>query len=162
VMLRIHRHADDIVEVEHLDAWVHRVARSAIIDFYRRRAARPETPVDIADDAAETIPALDEAAETDDAGSDLAGCLSPLIARLPEKYREALELTEIGGLSQVEAAQRLGLSTSGMKARVQRARGRLRELLLQCCHVELDRRGGVTDYEPRPGGCGPCAARSGR
>jgi RNA polymerase sigma-70 factor (ECF subfamily) len=80
--------------------------------------------------------------------------MRPLVSRLPDKYREALELTEFEGLSQVAAAERLGLSTSGMKARVQRARGQLRDLLLDCCQVELDRRGGVAAFRSRAGGCG--------
>ena len=139
-------------EFEHLGAWVHQVTRSAIVDFYRRRAARPELPAGIELD--EPAPA----APDDEPRTDLAECMRPLVSRLPDKYREALELTEFEGLSQVAAAERLGLTTSGMKARVQRARGQLRELLLDCCHVELDRRGGVADYQARAGDCGRCDA----
>jgi hypothetical protein len=43
-----------------------------------------------------------------------------------------------------------------MKARVQRARGQLRDLLLDCCHVELDQRRAVTEIQPRRGPCGNC------
>lgn len=73
--------------------------------------------------------------------AELAGCLAPLIARLPETYREALALTEFQGITQAEAGARLGLSVSGMKTRVQRGRGQLKDLLLDCCHIELDSRG---------------------
>ena len=88
--------------------------------------------------------------------AELAGCVSPLIARLPEIYREALEVTEIQGITQAQAAVRLGLSTSGMKTRVQRGRGQLKDLLLDCCHIELDRRGGVTAYRSKRGSCATC------
>jgi RNA polymerase sigma-70 factor (ECF subfamily) len=162
VMLRVHRHADDIAQIEHVSAWVHRIAHSAIVDFYRRQGARRELPVDLPAerDGAAVLAAGEEPSESAGLRSELAPCVAPLLARLPDKYREALKLTEIDGLSQVEAARQLGLSSSGMKARVQRARGHLRQLLLECCHVELDRRGGITDYEPRPGGCGPCHRRT--
>ncbi|WP_220448470.1 sigma factor-like helix-turn-helix DNA-binding protein [Nonomuraea mesophila] len=50
---------------------------------------------------------------------------------------------EYEGLTQSEAARRLGISVSGMKSRVQRARGRLRELLTGCCAVAMDARGAV-------------------
>src|SRR5215204_3614787 len=53
VMLRIYRHAGEIDEVEYLSAWVHRIGRSAVIDYYRRRAARPEIPAEISDDVNE-------------------------------------------------------------------------------------------------------------
>jgi RNA polymerase sigma-70 factor (ECF subfamily) len=36
-----------------------------------------------------------------------------------------------------------------MKARVQRGRGKLKDVLLDCCNVELDHRGGLLDYERR-------------
>jgi RNA polymerase sigma-70 factor (ECF subfamily) len=156
VMVRIQRHADEMNEFEHVGAWVHQVARSAIVDFYRRRAARPEQAAGSGGDVSELQILADVEASDGDARTELATCLQPLVQRLPDKYREALELTELSGLSQVAAAEQLGLSTSGMKARVQRAREKLRELLLECCHVELDRRGGVAAYKARAGGCGPC------
>jgi RNA polymerase sigma-70 factor (ECF subfamily) len=73
---------------------------------------------------------------------------------LPEPYSQALILTEYEGLSQKEMAERLGISFSGAKSRVQRARRKLRDLLLQCCHFELDRRA-FLDYYPYCRGCNP-------
>jgi RNA polymerase sigma-70 factor (ECF subfamily) len=158
VMLRIHRHSADLERVERMGAWVHRIAANAIADHYRRPARR-ELPSGQAGDVPEAAaePALDEP-DTDALRLELASCLAPLLEHLPPIYREALELTEFGGVSQVEAAERLGLSVSGMKARVQRARGQLRALLLDCCHVELDRRRSVTEIQPLRGPCGTCGA----
>lgn len=155
VMVRIHRHAGEIEEFEQVGAWVHQVTRTAIVDFYRRRAARPEQAAGTSAELGESqlLAALDST-PPETTRSELARCLRPLLAQLPDKYREALELTEFEGLSQVAAAERLGLSTSGMKARVQRARMQLRNLLLECCDVELDRRGGVAGYHARADGCG--------
>ena len=56
-------------------------------------------------------------------------------------------LTEFEGLTQKAAAEHIGLSLSGMKSRVQRGRAQLRGKILECCHIEFDRRGGVADYE---------------
>lgn len=82
-------------------------------------------------------------------------CLDPLLAQLPDKYREALELTDVQGLTQAAAAARIGLGISGMKTRVQRGRAQLKLLLTQCCEIELDRRKGVINYHPLPtGDCG--------
>ena len=80
--------------------------------------------------------------------------MAPLMTELADVDREALRLVEVDGVTQVEAARRLGLSVSGMKSRVQRARSRLRSVVEACCRVELDRRGGLVDYEPRGQGCG--------
>jgi len=70
-------------------------------------------------------------------------------ACLPQKYAEALLLSDLEGLTQHEVAARLGLSLSGAKSRVQRARRLLREAFLRCCHFEFDRRGHIIDYGPR-------------
>lgn len=81
--------------------------------------------------------------------SELASCLGSMIDRLDEPYREAIVLTEIDGMSQVEAADRIGLSISGMKSRVQRGREHLKAIIRGSCRVELDARGGVVECDPR-------------
>ena len=90
------------------------------------------------------------------------------VAGLPEPYREALLLTEYEGLTQQQLAERVGISLSGAKSRVQRGREKLKQILLDCCHVELDRRGGIIDYQGQcdccaNGHCGPdCAPGCGQ
>lgn len=149
VMLRIHRHAREGGHPHALGAWVHQIARNAITDHYRRAANRREQPAGIELDDEPSAP---ESAD-DAARSGIAACLRPLLAELPRGQREAVTLTELGGLSQVEGARRLGISTSGMKSRVQRGRAQLRELLVACCEINLDRRARITSYEPRRGAC---------
>ena len=94
---------------------------------------------------------------------ELAPCLTPFVARLDEPYRSALELTDVQGFTQHEAARIAGISFSGMKSRVQRGRTRLRAMMVRCCEVELDTRGVVIDYVVRDTSvCGqkPAAADS--
>ena len=67
---------------------------------------------------------------------------------LPPTHREILELTELDGLTQQEAATHLGLSLPGAKSRAQRARALLRARLMDSCAPELDARGGVMAYRP--------------
>jgi RNA polymerase sigma-70 factor (ECF subfamily) len=144
-LLRLYRAAHDLHDELALDAWMYRIARTAIIDHHRRAAARPQ-PVDIGRGMEE--PAADEPEEPR-AAESLATCLSVLLDRVPEHYRRALELTELGGLTQERAAVELGLSTSGMKSRVQRGRRLLREQVTRCCEVALDTHGALADVEPR-------------
>jgi RNA polymerase sigma-70 factor (ECF subfamily) len=58
-----------------------------------------------------------------------------------------MKLADIEALSQQEVADRTGISLSGAKSRVQRARQQLREMILDCCKVERDARGNVVDCE---------------
>lgn len=151
VMLRIHRNASELEHPSAIAAWVHQVARNAITDHYRRASHRREQPagIELGDDAPGSADPDEDAAR-----SEIAGCLRPLLDELPSAHRQALALTELGGLSQADAARQLGMSSSGMKSRVQRGRAQLRELLVACCEITLDRRARITGYEPRSRACG--------
>jgi RNA polymerase sigma-70 factor, ECF subfamily len=165
VLLRIHRRIDTLDQADRLDAWAYQITRNAIVDHYRSRARRGEASSDDAGVSAvvaeRAVPPADDAEEVE-SGRELAACLTPLLERLAEPYRRAVGLVELEGVPQAQAAARLGISTSGMKSRVQRARRQLKALLLECCHVELDRRGSVVDYGVRDGGCGACGPSSGQ
>jgi len=69
-----------------------------------------------------------------------------MIEQLPDKYREAMMLTELEGMTQKDLSNQLGISFSGAKSRVQRGRGELKELLTACCHIEADHYGNTIDY----------------
>jgi RNA polymerase sigma-70 factor, ECF subfamily len=139
VFMRIHAHADTLKEPTKLESWIYQITRNAVVDYYRSRKPEQEVP--------ETLPAQDEL-EEDDLAHQLAPCLRGMIQELPDKYREAIVLTEYEGLSQSDLAARLDLSFSGAKSRVQRAKEQLKGILLQCCHFELDRLGKIIDYAP--------------
>jgi RNA polymerase sigma-70 factor, ECF subfamily len=112
----------------------------------RERPAGPEIELD------RPTPALPEPGPAE-LRAELAACLEPLLAQLPPIYRDALRLTDLDGLTQADAAARVGLSRSGMKTRVQRARAQLKALFACCCEIELDPRGGVIDYQPNNDAC---------
>jgi RNA polymerase sigma-70 factor (ECF subfamily) len=160
ILLRLVRHRQSLHTADNPGAWMLRVAASAIVDHYRHQSAERQAleRFQTEPENLETYPANDGADETTTA--ERSACLIPLLQNLPQAYREALLLTDIRGLTQNEAARQLGLSASGMKSRVQRGRAQLKQALLRCCEVELDRRGAVLDYRRRlqdcDGGCGRC------
>ena len=149
VFVKVHTRIDTLEDEARLAPWLYQITRNTLTDHYRRSPA-PQTGLDGVESAA---------AEADyDAAALISKSLRDLVDRLPAKYREALVLTEFEGLTQVEMAGKLGLSVSGAKSRVQRARAMLRDDLLECCHFEFDRLGHVIDYEPRRRCCAPVAA----
>lgn len=137
VFLRIHTHMHTLSDTSRLESWVYQITRNAIIDHYRRRRDTGEIP--------DTLPAEDGLVEPD-AADILAASMGEMIDALPEPYRQALILTEYHGLSQAELAEQMGISLSGAKSRVQRARQKIKDELLSCCHFEFDRYGRVIDY----------------
>jgi RNA polymerase sigma-70 factor, ECF subfamily len=148
--MRLQRGVRELRDAQRLEAWVYRVARSAIVDQYRARERHA-----FAEDAKVVAQPVDD--DEPQAERELAGCVVRFMAELAATYREALALTELQGLTQREAAERLGVSLSGMKSRVQRGRAKLREAFDACCDIARDGRGRVIDYVPRapakPKGC---------
>jgi RNA polymerase sigma-70 factor, ECF subfamily len=145
VYLKIHTRIDSLRDDERMQAWVYQIARNTVYDYYRSHKPALEIT--------EVFPAPEDEAD-DEIAERLARSVRTMIDLLPPDYREALLLTDYEGLSQKELAERLGISLSGAKSRVQRARKMLREMLLLCCHFQFDRRGKVIDYYPR---CQCCA-----
>jgi RNA polymerase sigma-70 factor (ECF subfamily) len=157
VFVRMQRNIGALSSTERLDAWAFRISRNAIADHYRSPKRR-----DVGGEAAAKV--TDELATDglggepcNDARAEMARCVAPMVRGLPDDYRRAIELTELQGMTQAAAAERLGLSVPGAKSRVQRGRARLKEMLLRCCKIETDRRGRVVAFEARDGeGCSPC------
>jgi len=148
VFLKIHQHVETLKDVKKLESWIYRLTRNAIIDYYR--SIRQTTSLDVPEALQ-----LPEDLPDEDVVSELFPSVRAMVMSLPAQDRQALILTEYQGLTQKELAERLGLSLSGAKSRVQRARAKLKQQLLDCCHFELDRRGHVIDYQPR---CLCCSA----
>jgi len=143
VFLKIHQHGSSLKDARRLEGWIYQIARNLIIDHYRSHRY-PMTSLN-----AEEALDLPEEFPDDDIVSELLPCVRAMVLALPEQDRQALILTEYQGLTQKELGERLGLSFSGAKSRVQRAREKLKQELLACCHFELDRRGHILNYQPR-------------
>lgn len=137
---------------------MYQITRNAIIDYYRVQKPSEALPDDMT---------REEQGATH-VERELARCLIPLLEELPEAYGRPLRLADLEAVAQQDVASTLGLSLSGAKSRIQRARKMLHQILLRCCRVELDRRGGIAAYEV--GGscvkgndaehaCGCCAAK---
>jgi RNA polymerase sigma-70 factor, ECF subfamily len=166
VFLRVVRHLGTLRATERPEAWLFQIARNALRDALRARQRR-----DGRTDSLETDFAADSDTEAvRGAEAELAPCLTGMIGRLAEPYRTAVGLTSIRGLTQAGAAREVGISVSGMKSRVQRGREQLRSMLVRCCEIDVDARGGVSDFHVRsvgacgesesPGSGGTCGARS--
>lgn len=143
--LKIHTRIATLRDEDKLQSWMYQIARNTVADYYRAQKATVELP--------ETLPVPDEPVFEDEVIKDLIPGVKAMIDNLPPAYREALILTEYEGLTQRELADRLGLSFSGAKSRVQRAREKLKTMLLDCCHFEFDHLGKIIDYEPNCACC---------
>jgi RNA polymerase sigma-70 factor (ECF subfamily) len=134
--------------VDNISAWLYRSARNAVIDHYRTRRTFDQDldlerwPEPEADDD-----------RPNDATRELARCLQPMMGTLHPAARDALTRIDLEGQTHPQAAAQLGLSVSGMKSRVQRARRELKDRLTSCCQIQTDRTGAVADYAPKTRTC---------
>ena len=165
VLLRIVTGMRSLRDLDRLHAWVYRVAGNVIVDYYRSPAVRRERPsgdtVDLAfaNESAASILREDEERA---ALRVLATCLLPMMRRLSVDSQDALRMAHLEGVTQAEAARRAGVSVSGMKSRVQRARRQLRTIVEECCRVDLDRRGSIAAFasrRPERCACRDCESR---
>jgi RNA polymerase sigma-70 factor (ECF subfamily) len=147
VFTRIHENAHRFGELRSLTGWVYRIMRNALVDFYRSEGVRAGRFVAAEESDLDSNGSAEDA--VNHARAELAACIEPLLTQLPPRYAAPLALTELTGATQKAAAEQLGLTSSAMKSRVARGRRKLKELLLECCHVELDRRHGIADFASR-------------
>ena len=139
VFVRIQKRLGQLRDPARLQSWLYLITRNAIIDHYRTHKETVEVP--------DSLPA--EPDEHNGEVEELKAAFRRMIYNLPEPYREALILTEFEGLTQQQLAEKAGISLSGAKSRVQRAREQLKRMLNECCAFEFDRRGKVIGCEPR-------------
>jgi len=147
VFLKIHEGAR-IERSDRVESWIWAIARNALIDHLRKN--KPAEPIE--ESAVATEP-------TDDREiAPLHRTVRAFLDCIGEPYREALILADLEGVPQIQLARRLGLSHSGAKSRVQRARKKMAALIQECCHLEFDHYGSVIDYKPRGATCRGCKA----
>ncbi|NKB80586.1 MAG: RNA polymerase sigma factor SigZ [Nitrospirales bacterium] len=147
--LRIHNKLGDIDDKQRITAWVFQIARNLVVDHYRSKGRDPDAAMpDDVEAPTHEEGNLNELVES---------WLPPMIAQLPDTYREAVELYELKEIPQQQIADKLGISLSGAKSRVQRGREKLKSLLFECCSFEQDRRGNIIGYVRHdPEACDDC------
>jgi RNA polymerase sigma-70 factor (ECF subfamily) len=103
--------------------WLYRVAVNSCRDLLRRRRRLPEPTEE-----------LPERPRPGIATEDLVGLrldLAAAIAQLPDEYRDAVLMHDLGALPYEEIAQATGVALGTVKSRISRGRRRLAELLEQ-------------------------------
>jgi RNA polymerase sigma-70 factor (ECF subfamily) len=115
-------------------AWLFRIAANVCYDELRRRRARPVQSIDVPPrEGAQTVevlspgPTLDEMAQT----AELGAAIEQALGTLPPDQRLAVVLCDVQGLDYAEIAEVMNVSLGTVKSRLNRARSKLRSLLLK-------------------------------
>lgn len=144
VYLKIMLQLPKIEQATNTAGYLVQLTNNTVTDYYRRSNTAasfnfPEndilgTPIEETNQAAQSLQLAD-------------CCLRPMIDSLPEIYRDALIHTELEGMKLREFAAYADISLSNAKVRVQRAKERLKTIILQCCNYEFDSYGNIVDCE---------------
>ena len=139
-LLKVYRSRAGLRDGQRLEAWLYRIARTTLIDHYRRARPMEALPAELSNEPPDEIAAFRRAVVTS---------MKRFLEELPEAYREPVRLAELEGLPMSKIALRLDLSLTAVKSRVQRGRAMLKKKLQDCCRFEFDRHGKVIGWERR-------------
>jgi RNA polymerase sigma-70 factor (ECF subfamily) len=147
VFVKIHTQLDSLKENQKLESWLFQVTRNTIIDYHRSKKITEALPVWLEQKSSE---------DEDIIHKELSSCLEPMVKILPDKYKKAIQLSELEGKTQSEVAKLEGISLSGAKSRVQRGKKLLKEILNNCCQIELNHNNQPISYERKEQKCKIC------
>lgn len=140
VLLKLYHHCEKLSEVKNMQGWIYQVTRNTLNDYFKEKSRH--SPLEGQGEGISHAAADDNRLQ-----KEMVEYIRPLIALLPLKYSKPLIMSDLEGIPQQEIADRLGISLSGAKSRVQRAREKLREIIIECSRLELDRQGRLISME---------------
>ncbi|MUP47513.1 sigma-70 family RNA polymerase sigma factor [Gramella sp. BOM4] len=142
VLMKVYASCCSGREIRNLRSWLFQIAYNTCMDFFKKEGKNVDFQTEIREPEEE--PVYQEAAEF----------VEPLLGLIPSKYSAPLKLADIEGLKQQEVAEKLDLSLTATKSRIQRGRQLLKEKIMECMHIEVDGQGNLTSFNIK-GTCQP-------
>ena len=124
-----------LMPIEHVGAWLYRVARNRIVDFFRKKTPERFHEGAVGDEGEEPqrmeelLPSPDAGPEALHARGVLLGALEAAIAELPREQREVFVAHEVEGKTFKEIAAATGVNLNTLLSRKRYAVLHLRERL---------------------------------
>ncbi|MEE9439521.1 MAG: sigma-70 family RNA polymerase sigma factor [Saprospiraceae bacterium] len=122
-------------DIRNVKSWIYSIAKHAIIDYYRMQKKDINEVVEFTDEEIENESIL-----------ELSQCIVPFIARLPDKYKKVITLSEIEGMSQKQIAKLLDINYITVRSIVQRGRTKLKMLISECCNIKQGGKGSILEF----------------
>ena len=123
-----------------LRAWLLRISFNLGVDLLRSSKRRPEDSLDESlENPGFQVASKEESPEQAALRGELGDYIQRAIMTLPHDQKSALVLVDIQGLSYEEAAEAMGASLGTVKSRLSRARGKVRDYLVERPELLPDR-----------------------
>lgn len=125
--ISVYTHAESYRPIAGFSAWIYRIAYNLAINELRRQKRQPSFSIDIEEDAEGGSPKFELAgtgasAEDEILGREKQAAVRRCVASLPMRYRTAVVMKDMEGLTFEEIAGILHCPESTVKSRVVRAR----------------------------------------
>lgn len=147
VFVKVHRALPGFRGESSLATWIYRIATNSVVDHARSASFRQASAnVESSDDdilSGDPGAGRTETTHLPDTlliRKDMNDCIRGIVDSLPERYRTALVLSDLEGLTNAEIAEVLGLSLDAVKIRLHRGRTRLRKEMEKNCVFYRDGR----------------------
>lgn len=134
IFIKIHLKHETVEDKHKIKSWVYTIARNTVNDYFKKtKFCELADNHELADPQVETV------------NTDFEKCLYPLMKKLPAEYKNVLQITLTNNVSQKQLAEKSGISYSGIKSRIQRAKQKLLNEFRACCGFTTDVYGNVLD-----------------
>lgn len=126
--LKIISGADGLRDAESAEAWIYRILRNEIADYFRRRAVQSRRITDVSPEfLSESLPS------NTSRESKLCPCAIEELPNLHPNYVDALQSVDMNGDAIAALAERQGITVNSATVRLHRARKSLRSRLETRC-----------------------------
>ena len=137
VLMKVYNSCCSNIKIKNVRSWMFQIAHNTTIDYLKKQNKFTYNVPENYDDDDYNV--FQEANEI----------IKPLMQLLPDKYAIPLHLSDIEEFKQKEVAQKLNLSLTATKSRIQRARNLLKEKIIECGNLEKDEKGNLISLEIR-------------
>lgn len=152
--LKIISGADGLREGERAEAWIYRILRNEVADYFRRRAVQSRRIANVSPELlSESLPSRASPQP------ELCPCAIEELPNLHPNYSDALRSVDMDGESILAHAGRKGISVNSATVRLHRARKSLRSRLQVLCGTCAG--AGCFDCRCSPHSMSPGSARKG-
>lgn len=131
VFVKALQHKERFCSLDDARSWLFTIAKNTLID-----AGRKQSPQLLADIFPEMLSTESETA--DPILLELQGCMRRILSELDDDDREVIERCDIHHQSQQQFADDYNLTLPAVKSRIQRARRKLRDAMVNACRIQFD------------------------
>ena len=143
VFLKVNSSLEDFRHEAKLSTWIYKIATNMAIDRLKKASYRFETKqISLQEPERSALMEAQHAnsVESNTIHKEMNQCIRGVIDKLPENYRMVIVLSELGGFSNQEISEVLGLSVGVVKTHLHRGKMRLKEELIKACDFSWDER----------------------